>query len=177
MRYESTSRMNPQGDLEGVVEACSDPHWTTIAEFVMRWVVALGGWGVAFFLWKLRRDQAKRIADHVEVNKAIDSALEQIEKFETSVLEFWSDPQSKILSEQLASHMAACAFYSSQIKNLCLVREYPSKELLDVRRTATMNMEQESRGLDSQKNRLGRFVKLVAKLRKADIYQKRPFTG
>lgn len=143
----------------------------------MRWIVALGGWGVAFLLWKLRRDQAKRIADHVEVNKAIDSALEQIEKFEISVLEFWSNPESKILPEQLASQMAACAFYSGQITNLCPGREYPSKELLDVRRSATMNMEHERRGLESQKNRLGRFVKLAAKLRKSDLFQKRPFTG
>lgn len=177
MRSESTSLMSLEEALNHVPELGEDLQWIIVVEFVMRWVVALGGWFVAFWLWKLRRDQAKRIADHVEVNKAIDSALEQIEKFESLVLEFWSDPESKVLPEQLASSMAACSFYSGQIKNLCSIRTYPSKELLDVRRAATMNMEQDKRGLDSQKGRLGRFVKLVVKLRKVDLFQKRPFTG
>ncbi len=143
----------------------------------MRWVVALGGWGVALWLWRLRREQAKRIADHTEINKAIDTALEQVEKFENLAILFWSDPESKILSQQLSSSMSTCAFYAMQISRLSSERAYPAKELSDVRRTATLNMEQEKRGIALQKNRLGRFVTYIAKLRKAEIFQKRPFSG
>jgi len=156
---------------------CSDTGWLSVAEFVMRWVVALGGWGVAFFLWNLRREQARRIADHTEINKAIDSALEQIEKVEDLVIQFWSDSESKILPQQITSNMTTCAFYVRQISRLSNEREYPSKELSDVRRAATLNMEQDERGIDHQRERLGRIVTYIAKLRKAEILQKRPFSG
>ncbi|AZR42987.1 hypothetical protein [Marinobacter salarius] len=160
-----------------MTETCAAPSFLAIAEFVMRWVFALGGWGVALWLWKLRREQARRIADHTELNKTIDSALEQLEKFEALVIEFWKNPDSNVMPEQISSGMSNFAFHSMQIKRLADDREYPAKELMDVRRSATLNMEQEERGIVPQKERLGRFVRFTAKLRKSQIYHKRPFSG
>lgn len=176
-RFKHTSKKHQRKTANNVLETCTDPNWLTIAEFFMRWVVALIGWVVALWLWKLRREQARRMADHTEVNKAIDAALEQVGRFECLALQFWSDAESKILPEQISSGMAACTFYTMQIVHLSEEREYPSKALSDMRRAATLNMEQEKRGIDSQKERLGRFVKLVAKLRKSEVFRKRPFLG
>lgn len=163
--------------MNEVTATCGDASWLSVAEFVMRWIVSLGGWGVAFLLWNLRREQARRIADHTEINKAIDAALEQIEKFEGVAIQFWSDSESRTLPQQITSSMTTCAFYVRQISRLSDEREYPVKELSDVRRAATLNMEQDDRGIEHQRERLGRIVTYIAKLRKAEILQKRPFAG
>lgn len=160
-----------------MAEECSSANWLPILEFTMRWFVALVGWGVALWLWKLRREQARRIADNTEINKAIDAALEQLNEFEELVIEFWSDPESKTLPEQIMSKMTTCVFYTMQISRLSSDRDYPALAISGVRRTATLNMEQEEREISKQKERLGRFVRLMAKLRKSDIFHKRPFSG
>lgn len=153
------------------------PSWLNIFESVMRWVFAFGGWGVAFLLWKFRKEQARRIADHAEVSRAIDTALDQLEKFESLVIEFWSDSDSRVIPQQLSSSMATCIFYIMQVSRLSPNREYPASNILSVRKNATLNMEQDSRGFNEQRDRLARFVSSMAKLRKSGLFHKQPFSG
>lgn len=141
----------------------------------MRWLVALAGWVFAWVMWKARSQQVRKITDNTEVNKAIDTTLEKIEKLEDLVISFWRDSDGDLVPDQVSSAISTCAFYTRQITLLQPDRQFPIKELAEVRKTATMNMEHEERGIDQQRQRIGRFVKTLAKLRRAEVYEKRPF--
>jgi hypothetical protein len=148
----------------------------SVLENLMRWLVALAGWFFAWFMWKARSKQIRKITDNTEVNKAIDTSLDKIEKLEDLVIAFWRDKDGEVVPEQLTSAISNCAFYTRQITNLQPSRPFPTKELAEVRKSATMNMEQATRGIDQQRQRLGRFVRTLAKLRRAEVYEKRPFS-
>ena len=146
-----------------------------ILDSAMRWFVALAGWGVALWGWRVRGRQTREIADNTEINKAIDAALEKIEQLEQLAVEYWKDSESKIVPAQLSSAVANCVFYTQQISTLSSNREVPYKDFAEVRKSVTLNMEHEDRGFDKQKTRISRMVRLIARLKRADVYRKKSF--
>ncbi|AYP29019.1 hypothetical protein AS1_39 [Marinobacter phage AS1] len=146
-----------------------------VADAIMRWLVALAGWAVALWGWRVRGRQTREIADNTETNKAIDVALVKIEELEEIAVEYWKDTDSKIVPAQLSSAVANCIFFTQQISSLSSQREIPYKDFAEVRKSVTLNMEHEERGFEKQRSRISRIVRLIGRLKRAEIYQKKSF--
>ena len=106
---------------------------------VMRWLVALAGWGMALWGWKVRGRQSREIADNAEINKAIDAALDRIEKLEETAILFWKDPDAAIVPVQVNSAVDACIFYTQQLISLHPSRELPTELLSELRKQVTQS--------------------------------------
>lgn len=142
----------------------------------MRWFVALAGWGVALWGWKVRGRQTREIADNTEINRSIDACLQKIDELEQLSIDFWKDCDSKIVPAQLSSAVANCTFYTQQIAQLSPNRVFPSKAFVEVRKSITLNMEQEARGFDQQKSRISKIVRVIVRLKRQPIYEKSNFS-
>jgi len=143
---------------------------------LMRWLVALTGWGMALWGWRVRGRQSREIADHAEVNKAIDAALERIERLEDISISFWKDPDAPIVPAQVGAAVDSCIFYTQQLISLHPSRELPSTLFVEVRKQITTNMEHEARGLDHQRTRISRLVRMTGKLKREPVYKKHSLT-
>jgi hypothetical protein len=138
----------------------------------MRWLVALAGWGMALWGWKVRGRQSREIADNAEINKAIDAALDRIEKLEETAILFWKDPDAAIVPVQVNSAVDACIFYTQQLISLHPSRELPTELLSELRKQVTTDIETETRGFDYQRTRISRLVRMTGKLKRQPVYKK-----
>lgn len=158
--------------VEDAAQKLIDTSTLQLLDAIMRWAVALAGWVMAIWGWRVRGRQTREIADNTEINKAIDAALERIEKLEEVAILFWKDPDAPILPAQVSSAVDACTFYTQQLVSLHPQRELPIKLLADVRKQATTNMEHEDRGLDHQRARISKLVRITGRLKREPVYKK-----
>ncbi|MDH1622985.1 hypothetical protein N5E30_11920 [Pseudomonas chengduensis] len=141
------------------------------AGWLLSLVLGLIGIGVTFSVLYIRIRHAEKLAQRKERHDAIDNALRLLTDFEDKSLDYWTAKDSKYTKAHIITAQQRLSFSIKQLSRIT-ASNFPDKEMAEIRKSATLDMETKRRPISANSERILRLSISTSKMQNLSLFAK-----